>query len=44
MMGACADAKGMSGSTLDFPEEEVHGMQDCPAHIDRDTLNMFGAP
>ena len=45
MMGACADAKGMmSGVTLDFPEEEVHGMQDCVANIDNDTINMLGSP
>ena len=44
MMGACADAKGMTGVTLDFPEEEIHGMQDCLANIDNDTINMLGAP
>jgi hypothetical protein len=44
MMGACADAKGMTGVTLDFPEEEVHGMQDCLANIDNDTISMYRAP
>ena len=43
-MGACADAKGMTGVNLEFPEEKVHGMQDCIANIDKDTINMFGAP
>jgi hypothetical protein len=33
MTGACADAKGMTGVTLGFPEEEVHEMLDCLANI-----------
>jgi hypothetical protein len=44
MTGACADAKGMTGVTLDFPEEEVHEMLDCLANIDNGTINLYIAP
>jgi hypothetical protein len=44
MMGACSDAKGTSGTNLDFPAEQVHGMQDCVSNIDNDTIKMIDAP